>query len=163
MQRQAQKPRGHQTAGAQGAPAQTLSAHSGHLGQRHDGLQRERWWRAAWSLDTATAAGLGRRDDGVVQVHVNTSVPDAASAPAADPAVGSPAAAAGARLVSEPYHRLRAPISGRVAEPKKNKMSRGSRAPCCKGSCFTGNVTAILCSHSLSGEMRKDAVADRRR
>ena len=73
MQRQAQKPRGHQTAGAQGAPAQTLSAHSGHLGQRHDGLQRERWWRAAWSLDTATAAGLGRRDDGVVQVHVNTS------------------------------------------------------------------------------------------
>ena len=83
MQRQAQKPRGQQTAaaaretrGANALSRWTLSAHSGHLGQRLGGLQRERWWRAAWSPDTATSAGLGHCDDGVVQVHVDPSQDD---------------------------------------------------------------------------------------
>ena len=169
MQRQAQKPRGQQTAGAQGAPAQTLSAHSGHLGQRHGGLQRERWWRAAWSPDTAISAGLGRRDDGVVQVHVNTSQDSLASTRRMPPQCTSVLQPLQRErfLFHNHAHCLRAgpAVSWRVAEPKtKHEDYICDRcAACCKGRPFTRNVTAIICSHSLVGEMREDSVADHRR
>jgi hypothetical protein len=145
-----------------------LALHEAGLGHRDDGVQQNHV-DAPQDDERPVTGSCCRVAEHLVQVHVNTSQDSLASTRRMPPQCTSVFQPLQRErfLCQNRTHCLRAgpAVSWRVAEPKtKHEDYICDRcAACCKGRPFTRNVTAIICSHSLVGEMREDSVADRRR